>query len=183
MTQDNATAAEFRRDWARYHPTCLPLGWALRRCADTPWVRFHGLPGSKRYADDQAERNIILSRAQALSEKLLGVDQYCWVVETDAGDASASNEVVLTATETDDPDEPVWSFYASRECWRAGTHDAKLLSIANDEPRRAIWMRCDNGAVFAPYDGGFDLFPTSWDAVDQLKAEWPDWLSDHPAGL
>ncbi|WP_456154331.1 DUF3885 domain-containing protein [Sphingomonas aurantiaca] len=110
----------------------------LRNRAGSPWVRFHALPGSKRYADDQAERNIILSRAYALGDELLGVDQCCWVVEAETGDPSAPSEVALSGAETDDPDEPVWSFYARRERWRAGTHDAKLMSIADDEPRRAI---------------------------------------------
>lgn len=183
MIQDNTAAAEFRRDWAQFHPSCLPLGWMLRNRAGSPWVRFHALPGSKRYADDEAERDIILSRAHALGDGLLGVDQCCWVIEAETGDPSAPSEVALSGAETDDPDEPVWSFYARRERWRAGTHDAKLLSIADDKPRRAIWMRCDDGAVFAPYDGGFDLFPTSWEAVSHLKFGWPDWLSDHPAGL
>lgn len=183
MTRDTAATAEFRRDWAQYHSTCLPLGWMLRGRVGLPWVRFHALPDSKRYADDQAERNIVLSRAHALGDWLLGVDRCCWMIEAETGNPTAPSEVAQSGAETADPDDPVWSFYARRERWRMGTYDAKLLSIADDEPRRAIWMSCDNGVVFAPYDGGFDLFPTSWEAVSQLKAKWPDWLSDHPAGL
>jgi hypothetical protein len=118
-----------------------------------------------------------------LADWLLGEDEWCWVIEGDTDDLVAGGEVALSGRETDDPDDPVWSFYVRHERWRAGASNAKLLSIADDEPRRAVWMRCDNGAVFAPYDGGFDLFPASWEAVRQLKAAWPDWLSDHPAGL
>lgn len=183
MTGDSATAEQFRRDWARYHPTCLPLGWMLRSCARAPWVRFHALPGSKRYADDEAERSVILSRANALAGWLLGENEWCWVIEGDTDDPVTAGEVALSGRETDDPDDPVWSFYVRHERWRARANNAKLLSIADDEPRRVVWMRCDNGAVFAPYDGGFDLFPESWEGVRQLKAAWPNWLSDHPAGL
>ena len=183
MTRESAAAEEFRRDWGAYYSTCPPLGWTLRNRVGLPWVRFHALPGSKRYADNQAEQSIILSRANALGDGLLGADQWCWIVEGETDGPSAPSEVALSWTETDDPDDPTWSFYARRERWRAGTSDAKLLSIADDEPRRAIWMRCDDGAVFAPYDGGFDLFPISWEAVSQLKAAWPAWLPDHPAGL
>ncbi len=86
MTRDDAVAAEFRRDWARFHPACFPLGWMLRGRTGSPWVRFHALPGSKRYADDQAQRDVILSRAYALDDRLLGVDQCCWVVEAETGD-------------------------------------------------------------------------------------------------
>lgn len=183
MTRDRAHAEQFRRDWAQYYPTCLPLGWMLRGRVRAPWVRFHALPGSKRYADDQAEGSIILLRANALADWLLGKDEWCWVIEGATDDLVAGGEVALSGRETDDPEDPVWSFYVRHERWRTGASNAKLLSIADDEPRRAVWMRCDNGAVFAPYDGGFDLFPATWEAVHQLKAEWPAWLSDHPAGL
>lgn len=111
------------------------------------------------------------------------MDQCCWVIEAEACEQSAPSEAVLFGTESADPDELEWTFYARRERWRAATHDAKLLSIADDQPRRAIWMKVDDGSVFAPYDGGFDLFPTSWEAVGRLRAQWPDWLSSHPAGL
>lgn len=183
MTTGNTAATDFQRDWAQFHSTCLPLGWMLRGRVGSPWVRFHSLPGSKRYADNQAEREIILSRAYALGDALLGVDQCCWIIEAEAGDPSAPNEAALSGAESADPDETVWTFYARRERWRTGAHDAKLLSIADDEPRRAIWMKVDDGSVFAPYDDGFDLFPTSWEAVSRLRAQWPDWLSIHSAGL
>jgi hypothetical protein len=118
-----------------------------------------------------------------LADWLLGENEWCWVIEGDTDDPVTAGEVALSGRETDDPDDPVWSFYVRHERWRARANNAKLLSIADDEPRRVVWMRCDNGAVFAPYDGGFDLFPESWEGVRQLKAAWPNWLSDHPTGL
>ena len=158
MTRDDTTAVEFRSEWAQFHPTCLPLGSLLRNRVGSPCVRFHALPQSKQYAENQAERDVILSRAYALGDRLLGVDECCWLVEDETGDPSAPIEVVLTTSETNNPDDPVWCFYASRERWRAGTRDFRLLSIADDESRPALWMRCDNGALFAPYDGGSTYF-------------------------
>jgi hypothetical protein len=183
MTDDVRLISEFRAYWERYHPGCLPLGWALRQVAGAPWVRFHALPGSKRYADVPVERRTILSRANSLGDWLLGPAQFCFVVEAQVGSNVGLGGFAMTAAESDDPDYPIWSFYVRRERWRAGAYDDKLLSIAEDEPGRAIWVRGDNGAVFAPDDGGFDLFATTWQAVADLKTEWPDWLSSHPAGL
>ncbi|WP_298812583.1 hypothetical protein [uncultured Sphingomonas sp.] len=57
----------------------------------------------------------------------------------------------------DDPDCLMWFFYDRRERGQARTNDAKLLSIADDALHRAIWMRCENGAVLAFHDGGFDV--------------------------
>jgi hypothetical protein len=183
MTNDLPLISQFRGDWDQYRPGCLPLGWALRQVGDAPWVRFHALPGSKRYADDQVERRTILLRANSLADRLLGSGQLCWVVEAQAIGNDGSGELAMTAAESTDPDDAVWNFYVRRDRWLAGAFDDKLLSIAEDEPGRAIWVRCDNGAVFAPYDGGFDLFPTTWQAVADLRAERPDWLSSHPAWL
>jgi hypothetical protein len=154
----------------------------LRECAGTPWVRFHALPHSKRYADNDVERGIILERAHALGDRLLGNEQCCWIVEAEWGISATPDDLVMSVPDPEYPQETL-NFYARQERWRAEPHDRMLLSIADDGPRRAIWMRCDSGAVLAPYDGGFDLFPPSWDVVHELKAEWPDWLSDHPAGL
>ena len=73
------------------------------------------------------------------------------MIEAEAGEISAPEQVVLVAPESEEPEDIVWSFYARLDRWQSGAYDAKLLSIADDGPRRAIWMRCDTGAVFAPY--------------------------------
>lgn len=174
---------DFRSDWEKYRSGCLPLGWLLRHTGDPPWVRFHALPGWKRYADDDAERQSILFRANTLGDSLLGSGQPCWIIEARSTGDIGCGDLAMTAVESLDPHEPVWSFYVRRERWLAGAFDDKLLSIAEDEPGRAIWMRCDNGAIFAPYDGGFDLFPATWQEVAVLKQKQPDWLSSHPVGL
>lgn len=88
----------------------------------------------------------------------------------------------MAPVEDDDPDSPMCRFYIRADEWQPGEYDEKLLALADDEIR-VIWMRRDNGAVFAPYDGGFDLFPATWEDVALLKEERRDWLSDHPEGL
>jgi hypothetical protein len=176
-------AMQFRAEWSRQHPTCPPIGWLLRGDKNLPWVRFHALPDSKRYAENEEERRTILSRANALGDRLLGSGTPCWIVEARTDEDSDAGELALTFTEDDDPDSVVWHLYVRAEDWRSGAYDDKLLGIADDEPDRAIWVRRDNGAVFAPYDGGFDLFPSSWQEVGVLKKEKFLWLSSHPAGL
>ncbi|MFM9372740.1 hypothetical protein [Streptomyces sp. Da 82-17] len=41
--------------WARHRPLCPPVGHELRGPYRDAWVRFHSLPGSKRYAEDEAD--------------------------------------------------------------------------------------------------------------------------------
>lgn len=172
----------FRDDWAKFYGNRLPLSWMLRTDATVPWVRYHALPGSKRYAENDAEEAIILSRANVIGNRLLGRASPCWQIETRTDEMADAGELVGTFKESDDPDEPVWSIYVQAVEWRAGMFDSQFRAIADDE-YRALWMSRSDGAVFAPYDGGFDLFPCSVEQVSALKAEHPDWLSSHPEGL
>lgn len=183
MTKAAPSVTDFQWEWSHHYGQQLPIGWHLRQNKDQPWVRFHALPLSKRYAEDIAEREIILSRANFLGDNILGPGNMCWIVEA-RGDASdGSGEFWMESAEDDDPNSPVWRFYVRDEEWQSGRYDAKLLDIADDGPNRAIWMRRDNGSVFAPYDGGFDLFLPTWQKVEAIKMERQDWLSDHWEGL
>ncbi|MEG3179539.1 DUF3885 domain-containing protein [Sphingomonas sp. LT1P40] len=174
---------QFLDDWSRFHAGRLPLGWLLRQDVHLPWVRFHALPESKRYAENDEERSIILHRANALAERLLGLDSGCWVIEARSAASKGGGELAMEAAESDDPDGFIWSFYVRLETWQTGRYDRELMAIADDDPNPVIWMRQGDGAIFAPYDGGFDLFPTTRKAVRLLKSQQPDWLSKHPKGL
>ncbi len=84
----------------------------------------------------------------------------------------------------DDGDEEMaWAAHVDSVQWHAGTFDPLLLSIADDEADRTMWMNRSNGALFSPYDGGFDLFPDTEAAVRRLKKSYGGWLSPHPDGL
>src|SRR5258705_10432666 len=56
-------AKAFQDEWLRHHEGRQPIRWMLRE-SGLPWVRFHALPGSKRYAENEDERQTITS-AQA----------------------------------------------------------------------------------------------------------------------
>ncbi len=183
MTPTSLLTRQFQDDWSRYHTGRLPLGWLLRQQVHLPWIRFHALPESKRYAETDEERVIILSRANALAERLLGRETPCWVIEAQSVGSEGTGDLAMEAAESDDPDGFIWAFYVRLETWTTGKYDGELSAIADDGPNPVIWMRQDNGAIFAPYDGGFDLFPSTRKEVRVLKAERPDWLSKHSKGL
>lgn len=61
MDPSTATAS-----WNEQWPGCPPIGYELRHCRPDQWVRFHSLPGSKRYADNPAEYAELLYRHHTL---------------------------------------------------------------------------------------------------------------------
>ncbi|MFM9829841.1 MAG: hypothetical protein ACKVOB_14055 [Sphingomonas sp.] len=172
----------FQLEWKRRHAGRQPFGPLLRGDDALPWVRFHSLPSSKRYAESDAERRIILDRANLLGDAFLG-QAACWLVSSEPGDCEPSwapgGQIVYDAG-TDD--ERIVRYFVRQVAWDAGAFDALLLAVAEDDARY-VWVSRDDGSVFAPYDGGFDLFAVAPAAIATLRAKWPEWLSSRPDGL
>ena len=59
--------------WARAWGDCRPVSYELRGCLHDRWVRFHSLPGSKRYADNEEEYAELIRRHLAVLAELLSL--------------------------------------------------------------------------------------------------------------
>jgi hypothetical protein len=178
----------------------------LRKDGVPNWVRFHSLPQSKRYADTDEERAILLARQNALATEVLKVGP-CWLAQThwttlpgevdwadqhdpfwatrDYGLEYAFEFLEEDVADEHDPDrEPdrPWRVHAAQTAWSPSQFDRLLLSIADEKAGPTLWMASD-GAIFAPYDGGIDLFLPVPAEVELLRRRHFDWLSDHPLGL
>ncbi len=57
-------------DWDRCFPDCEPIGHHLRVTFPERWVRFHSLPGSKRYPEDETDYVEVLARHNAILGEL-----------------------------------------------------------------------------------------------------------------
>ncbi|WP_125899799.1 hypothetical protein [Brevundimonas sp. 357] len=188
----------FENAWTKYHAGQRPVGWMLREGGAKNWLRFHSLPASKRYADTNGERAILLARQNALAEEVLGADP-CWLVQThwtthanesDAADQydpfRATRELGLDFVSTflvdDDEEDRPWRVYATQTNWSPGRFDDLLLAVADEKAGPTLWMAA-NGAIFAPYDGGVDLFLPDVAQVQRMAERHKDWLSPHLLGL
>jgi hypothetical protein len=179
----NCIASVFRTEWSRHHEGRHPAGWLLRQHKDLPWVRFHALPDSKRYAETEIERQIILTRGNRLGDRLLGAGTSCWLVGLNTCETErAWVDVGEYLRDEGGHQEFLIRFSVQAVQWRAGAFDAILTSVADDDARY-LWVNRLSGAIFAPYDGGFDLFSPVPDEVAALKTEMTDWLPCNPSGL
>ncbi|MGE0666698.1 MAG: hypothetical protein AB7O49_09080 [Sphingomonadales bacterium] len=198
----------FETAWRRHYPNHEPVGYRMLTndmlmAADDAqcWARFHSLPESKRYADTPVERAILLERSNTLANEVLGDGSACWLVQTqwvtpdrvtDIADEfdpfRACHEYGLSfafrflVDEGDDDVRP-WNVYAAPVRWCESAFDDLLWAIANERAGPTLWMSQATGAVFAPYDGGVDLFLPSTKMVVALKNRYAAWLSNHPLGL
>lgn len=181
---------DFRAAWRNFYPKTEPLGYLMRESGTGHWVRFHSLPQSKRYAENDVERKTIVDRANAPATEILGHGSPCWLIQVGVldprWDATAFrarddyNLVFAYAFHDDGIDRNV---YARLRTWTSGKFDRLITSLADDEAASALWMSASDGAVFAPYGGGADVFIPSEAEATRLKAMFPDWLSPRSDGL
>ena len=187
--------ADFGVAWKGQYPNCEPVGYLMRQAGAPNWLRFHSLPHSKRYPETDQERETLLARQNELAIEVLGSGEPCWLAQTcwqssgkgelqDSLGARREHALSFAFRFTDDPgsDEVVVSVYAAQTSWTKGRFDKLLLAIA-DERGRALWMSASTGSVFAPYDGGVDLFLPNPSAVEDLAAKHAAWLPSHLEGL
>lgn len=193
--------ADFDRAWESNWPRCRPIGHELRAAASRSWVRFHSLPESKRYADDEPEYTELLSRHHALINDLssltdtlmaeLVVVTVAWSTSSQGAEREPDLQRALpqatpwrTILLDDSDPEPTWMHLYVAVV--PGTLDAltPLLRLVADGAtadviigdRRATWL-------YHPYDGGGDVFSPSADARDSLRAMHRAWLPANAQGL
>ena len=190
----DAELAELDAAWERRHGVRLPLGYALGRGSDETWVRFHSLPGSKRYAESEDEyAEILLRHYRVLHE--LGAHADIWVITanwTDGPDPGSGSSLRQrthpsarhwrTLREHGDDEAPFWQLYASREPAAAGQLDVLLRAVADNQLVNVLLADRELDWLYHPYDGGADIYARNAAQRDWLRAEHAGWLSKHPSG-
>jgi hypothetical protein len=191
--------AAFDALWSVHFPGHPPLGYLLRGSFPDRWLRIHSLPRSKRYADTPEEMAEILRRHNIAATEVLGDGAACVLVTVDgvepavAGDAVGERQlrslrpeplVSVVVEEPEDGEEPYFThLQAARFVWRSGALDLVLTDVANNVRWLLLVMSERTGHVFAPYDGGADLFVASERQRDRLAERYAGWLSSRPDGL
>jgi hypothetical protein len=189
--------------WAGAWGDCRPVSYELRRYLHDRWIRFHSLPGSKRYAGNEQEYAELMRRHLAVLAELLsheGADQARELVIVTAswsGDPSPAPRAAelagalpaaayWTSVLTDDslPGEETWThLWVSAARLRSEELPRLLRLVADDVTGGVIITTAEMGWLYAPYDGGADVIAASPGHRDRLRRAHEGWLSAHPAGL
>ena len=183
--------------WDQRWPGCSKVPYELRGVRDR-WVRFHALPGSKRYPDSESEYEIILYRHNEVLSEL--IDGAALLVVTSGcperpqpQDPGRSPETVAVHSEAsywtsacldDEPGFESWiHLYASQMTWSAGCLNPLLRLVADDVIANVLVADVGLQWLYHPYDGGMDVMLPSSVERDALRERHRDWLSSHPSGL
>jgi|SoiMetStandDraft_5_1073268.scaffolds.fasta_scaffold28953_1 hypothetical protein len=182
--------------WTSSFGPLLPVGDVLRNeLTSTRWLRIHSLPESKRYPDSEVEYEELLRRHNAVASEVLGLETRCWLILARYASASDTidwkREAESLGYELEETsiwgrplcdDDCLYTFGVSRIVWKAGHLDKLIRSVADDRERFILFSEV-TGDVYAPYDGGADLFVRSRDRRDALRRAWKQWRSSRDDGL
>ncbi|HEX6685506.1 MAG TPA: hypothetical protein VF062_22155 [Candidatus Limnocylindrales bacterium] len=161
-------------------------------------MRFHTLPGSKRYPDSESEYEIILGRHnEVLTE--LAISRTLLVVTSGYSERPQPQEPArpletldvhpeasywTSACLNDEPGFESWiHLYASQITWSAGCLDPLLRRVVDEAIANVLLADVELRWLYHPYDGGMDILLPSPTDRDALRNRHRNWLSTHPSGL
>jgi hypothetical protein len=188
-------------NWDREFPDCPPVGYLLRNAIPSRWVRFHSLPGSKRYPEDETDFQILLERHNTILGELVGLSPRVVLVTTGY---SETPEPVRTYAELDalDPDgkpwrtismhtvwpdsgdtPTYWQLFVSESEWHPKLFDPLIRLVADDTVANVLIVEPECRWVLHPYDGGMDVIAESPAQRARLRSAYKAWLSARRDGL
>lgn len=195
--------ATFRRGEVSQRATALSRAWdehwaeeppgdVLRDAHPDRWVRFWSLPEAKRYADTDAEHAEVLRRHLTVI-RTLAEDTPVWVIAEDwdgrsirsgwSHDAVPGRWPWRRSRDFAVPDEAaaIGSFYWVRSF--AVEDLTGLLRDVADERASVTICGDDLSWLYAPYDGGADVFLPTQIQRDDLRRRYRRWTSTRRDGL
>lgn len=196
------TKEEFHKHWALTYPGTVPISHFFKHDYPDRWFRIHSLPESKRYADNDNEWKILLTRQNGIITDLFrsGATVLLVTGEYILGDnrtIHSTDEKELfkpyTLTQLDNidlymlnaenyDDGAKYRPAFAEIIWKPNQHDNLLREIANDSAK-AFFVSFDKNIIIAPYDGGVDfVLKDSW-TKDYYKNKYKQWLSERADGL
>jgi len=171
----------FKEVWNKYFEDTPMLGWELREQKKELWFRIHSLPESKRYPDNKSEEDTLLERHNEIAEDVLGSESDLFLYWHRIKSFHSIDGVKTMDYEDEDIVTTLYSAKVGR--WELGKFDEVILAVANDELSQIVFLNPNTGDVYAPYDGGADIFITNQEHKKALKTRYSKWASELESGL
>ena len=186
--------------WQRWFPEVDPVAHRLRAAFPDRWVRFHSLPGSKRYPEGEAEYAMVLARHNRILGELTAPGREVVLLSTGYSDSPAPVRlqpelqaldphalpwwsVPMHKSDEGYTDPTYWHVFASVWEWQPGLLDPVVRLVADDALANIMVVAPDCRWLLHPYDGGMDVVTESSAVRDCLKSSYAGWLSAREDGL
>ncbi|PYC78629.1 hypothetical protein C7C46_15935 [Streptomyces tateyamensis] len=154
-------------------------------------MRFHSLPESKRYAEDEAEYATVLGRYNAVLDELFAGGEVYVITpaftaspDVPSHQSGADHWQTLVVQEDFDPEFRSYAhLFVVRRAWQHGCLDGLLREVADDQVAGVLVTDLQLLRLHHPYDGGADVFLPTTEERDRLRERHAGWLSRYPGGL
>jgi hypothetical protein len=155
------------------------------------WVRFHSLPNSKRYPENEEEEQEVISRANSILSSVFKEGDEIFLVRS-VWSSNSEKPLLLDdeglfwkswIVDSDGIEYALGHAYIYLRKWRLGIFDKILLDVAHDRESNLMILNERRGVIYHPYDGGCDLVVESASKLFELRSIHSDYLSSHPSGL
>jgi hypothetical protein len=191
------TPEQFKTYWTKTYPDCYPIDYELRAIFSNRWFRIHNLSDSKRYAENDDEYEIILSKQNRLISDLFQSDDFFIVIGFYIYDTSSPSSddyfdlgkfhkidtLDLHKIRPDEyQDEVYYEIYMKPDKWESDKFNDLLTKIVDNEIR-AMFVNPTKNIIVVPYDGGVDIILPDTKTRDDFKIKYKDWLSSRDDGL
>jgi hypothetical protein len=161
------------------------------------WLRLHSLPNGRRTATNDDERAEILRRHDIVAAATLGEGSSVVLFALSCRDGvtkphspfdaallpQATLKHVATVIDSEENEHQLIDICAAEIHWKSGLNDILLLARADDVVGPLLFVNFATSCIYAPYDGGADLFFRSGVDVDAARIRHHAWLSVRPDGL
>ncbi|HEU5012977.1 MAG TPA: hypothetical protein VFT66_10565 [Roseiflexaceae bacterium] len=197
---------ELKDWWQAHYGSATPLAYILRQQVPNRWFRIHSLPESKRYAETPDEYSILLTRHNTIATAVLGSQTRCLLLVgryTEHAESDVHSQGLLprslpqlegvsftffdSVQEIDligpGQESALISIWCAPVMWSAERFNDLIKAVADYQEANIMFASLTTGEIYAPYDGGADLFLSSTARRDELNQQYSRWLSDHPQGL
>lgn len=182
--------------WERWYPDAPPIGYLLRERHPEYWLRVYSLPGGQRYPRNSNDWAELLHRQFSTADAVLGPSSACVLVAgylrgSAEGRAFAARyqleELTLLKSfplgdDFDSDDGPI-DLWAAAQTWEPETFEPALRKRAEDLAPPFLLVAETTGNVFAPYDGGVDVFTPDAGMRNVIRSRLRPWLSPRRDGL
>lgn len=174
-------------DEPKYKPV-YPIAFHMRHAVPDAWFRIHSLPESKRYPENEEEWDILLQRHRELTERVLVEGSRCRVHYTLFNDRGIPLDLHPQLSWTSPraqrySDDDATYTQAAETTWHFDTFREWIRLRSDDDFGWLSFHSLDTDAIYAPYDGGADVFSLDPDFIANIRNEFAKWRSPFPGGL
>lgn len=186
---------ELAKFWNSEFKGFTPEAHNLKHEYKNRWVRFHTLPESKRYPENEDEYLEVFRRHNTVLHELCGGKGKVLVVLPEYSESKVPTKPesdlsrLFSVTETwcslgqheeGDDYELYWHLHVSEVEFTGSELNDLFRLVANNEAGNIMIISPAKGFVFHPYDGGADILLASTEQRNLLKEKYFEWLSKHP---